>query len=116
MSDISYSLEIENGTKAILGEVKDYEVLHMVCFAAEDELLKRLRKGTDMIGCRNTFVTAACLLSVAAYRRIYGQVERFDAGNLAMTFRDDSDTLIQMAYRMIAPWCAGDFSFRGVRG
>ena len=55
------------------------------------------------------------LLAVAAMRQFEeGNLADFTAGTLKVSFDNDRSAPVQMAMRLIAPWCADPFAFRGV--
>lgn len=112
---MEYYSEIETGAREMLGTVENENVFQIICMAAAEELEQRLRKGITPGNCRYSFIPAACLLTVAGYRKAMNEVERFDAGGVSMTFREGADALVQLAYRMISPWSKGEIGFRGVR-
>lgn len=91
------------------------EWLRTVCLGAEQELLARLRPGTDISDFPELFTIAGALLSVSMMKQLDDPgLADFTAATVKLTFSEDRSQLAQTAYRMIAPWCADGFAFRGV--
>ena len=83
--------------------------------AVEQEIRARLRPDVDTSECNDVIVLASVLLAVAAMRQFEeGALADFTAGTLKVSFDNDRSAPVQMAMRLIAPWCADPFAFRGV--
>ena len=93
------------------------EGLRALCKAAECELAARLRPGVTPEDCRDSFICAAAWMALAGYGTAGESCGEFSVadvtvrpggGAAAQTLRSQAETLM-------APWCGGGFSFRGVR-
>ncbi len=109
--------DILNAALSILEEAGSMELLRTLCTAAEKEVLYRIRGAAAPEVCRDSLIAAGALLAVCAYRSACrDELAAFDTGSLSLTFQKQSDTLAQLAERILAPWCGGNrFQFRGVR-
>ena len=92
-----------------------FNLRSLICAAAEQEIRARLRPDVDTTECNDVIVLASVLLAVAAMRQFEeGALADFTAGTLKVSFDNDRSAPVQMAMRLIAPWCADPFAFRGV--
>ena len=91
-------------------------ILNLLCGAAGQELALRLRPGICAEDCGDSFVAAAALTAVAAYRAAQSErISGFDAGGVSVTLRDDGNAMVKLAQILLAPWCGDGLAFRGVR-
>ena len=89
--------------------------LETLSFGAEQELTARLRPGVDISKFSELFTVAGALLCVSMMKQLDDPgLADFTAATVKLTFSEDRSQLAQTAYRMIAPWCADGFAFRGV--
>ena len=99
-------------------------LLRSFCKTAQAEWTARLRKDVRETDCGKNLICAAALTAVGHYaaaasvRELDG-IRAFCAADLKIE-RGDTDAVCQglfrQAERMMAPFCASGFSFRGVRG
>lgn len=90
--------------------------LETLCPAAEQMLAARLRKGVSIDDCRDCFMTACALLSIAMLESIVsGGLESMDMGTLNLCFGAEATRLRDLALQLIAPWTHDGFAFQGVR-
>ena len=111
------SIQVRNLAGVFLGTLDDdrLNLLSLVCVAVEQEIRARLRPDVDTTECNDVIVLASVLLAVAAMRQFEeGALADFTAGTLKVSFDNDRSAPVQMAMRLIAPWCADPFAFRGV--
>lgn len=115
---MSYCNEIRAFCLDLLGPLDDQHMtcLSAICLAAEQELRARMRPNTNVDDFYDTFIIACAMLSVSMMKQLDDPgLADFTAATVKLTFSEDRSQLAQAAYRMLEPWCADSFAFRGVR-
>lgn len=115
---MSYANEIRAFCLDLLGALDDNHMacLSTICLAVEQELRARMRPDIDINEISDSFITACGLLSVSMMKQLDDPgLADFTAATVKLTFSEDRSQLAQAAYRMLEPWCADSFAFRGVR-
>lgn len=85
--------------------------------AVQEEITAQVREDANSTQCNDSMVLAAVLLSVSMMRKLKdSDISDFTAGTLKVSLRDDHSVYAQMADRLLAPWRADGFAFRGVSG
>jgi len=85
--------------------------------AVREEIGAQLRKDVDPSDCADSVTLATVLFAVSAMRKLTdSDVSDFTAGTLKVSLRDDHSAYAEMANRLLAPWRADAFAFRGVSG
>ena len=96
---------------------QDNALLAAIVNAVTEEIGARLRPDVDPADCDDSVTLAAVLLAVSTMRKLKdSDISDFTAGTLKVSLRDDRSAYADMAYRLLAPWCADAFAFRGVSG
>ncbi|MBO2527030.1 MAG: hypothetical protein CW335_02480 [Clostridiales bacterium] len=116
---MNYNLHISNLATPLLGEMTPQQsaLLSLVVDAVREEIVSHLRPDADLTECEDITDLAAVLLTVSTMRQINNaELADFTAATLKVSFRDDHSALAKMAYRLLAPWFADGFAFRGVSG
>ena len=111
--------EVTEFAALLLGELTTQEgvLLSLVADAVQAELRAQLRPDVDPADCAEALRLAAVLLSVSAMQQMRDtDISDFTAGTLKVSLRDDRSSYAQMADRLLAPWRADGFAFRGVSG
>ena len=105
---------------AMAGETDEQQrqLLQALCAGAESALAAGLRQEASE-AYRETLVTAASFYALAAYLEVDGSraAERFTAGDVTVQRRSAAGgarALREQAERMLEPFRADRFSFRGV--
>jgi hypothetical protein len=116
--------EIYKTAVKMCGEESD--ILGLLCQAAEQAFLRRLRDGVKPEHCREILIGASALLAVAMYGKAAVGVEgtvSYKAGEVEVKRESSAETLSASDYlqlqaeQMMAPYITdGGFSFLGVRG
>jgi len=99
-------------------------LLEALCTAAEEGIIRRLRKDRTPESCGDTLYCAAALLAAAGMltcRDSGDDVEQFTAGDVSLRLGqgacEGAAALRRQAERMMAPFWEDDaFAFAGVRG
>lgn len=90
--------------------------LEKLCPAAEQMLAAQLRKDVSPDDCRECFLMACALLSLAMLESIAsGGLESMDMGTLNLRFGAEATRLRDFAFQLLAPWTQDSFAFQGVR-
>ena len=87
--------------------------------AAEHNLTRRLRPGKHPSDCGSAFPLAVAMLAMDGLHQADGgsEVESFTAGEVTIRRgRKTGADLAGQAERLMAPWLADQFVFRGVKG
>ncbi|MBQ6430906.1 MAG: hypothetical protein IJJ99_03400 [Oscillospiraceae bacterium] len=93
------------------------ELLALIINAVQEELTAQLRPNVDPADCAESLNLATVLLSVSAMRQLRdSDISDFTAGTLKVSLRNDRSAYAEMANRLLAPWRADAFAFRGVSG
>lgn len=112
-------LQISTLAAPLLGALTSQEtaLFSQIVMTVQEELLAQLRPGVDPEECVDSLILAAVLLSVSMMRQLKdSDVSDFTAGTLKVSLRSDNSVYAQMADRLLAPWRADAFAFRGVSG
>ncbi len=112
-------LQIMNLAMPLIGTLNQAQgaLFSAVIDAVQEEITAQVRPDADPTQCDDSLVLAAVLLSVSAMRKLMdSDISDFTAGTLKVGLRDDRSAYAQMAERLIAPWRADGFAFRGVSG
>ncbi len=110
------SLQEEIVTLAFLLHGDQDPQLQTLCPAAEQLLASRLRRDVCIEDCKDCFLTACALLTIAMLESIVsGGLDSMDMGTLNLHFGTEASRLRDMAFQLIAPWTQDGFAFRGVR-
>lgn len=112
-------LQISTLAAPLLGSLTPQQtaLFSEIVMAVQEELTAQLRPGLDPTECVDSLILAAVLLSVSAMRQLKdSDVTDFTAGTLKVSIRNDHSVYAQMADRLLAPWRADGFAFRGVSG
>ena len=93
------------------------KALRALCKAAECELAARLRSGVSPEDCRDSFICAAAWMAVAGYGSAAESCGEFSVADVTVRPGGNAaaQALRRQAETLMAPWCGGGFSFRGVR-
>ena len=104
----SAAAEICNGESDILG---------LLCKAAEEELLRRLKADIDPVSIKAVFVPAAAMLAASMYET-YGGVKSWSAGQISVTEGGGVSNLRDRAELLMAGYIdsGSGFDFVGVDG
>jgi len=100
-------------------ETVNLPMLELLCHAAENSLLQKLREGITPEDCKADFVAAASLYALAALSEVdeVAQIEQLQAGDLTLR-RGSTDSaaccLRYQAELLMSPYLKDCFSFRGV--
>lgn len=87
----------------------------LVVNAVQEEIGARLMKDADPAQYEDSVTLATVLLAVTVMRQLKdADISDFTAGTLKISLRDDHSAYVQMANRLLAPWCADGVAFRGV--
>ncbi len=92
-----------------------HQWMTLLCNAAENHLQALLRDDVSPESLGDNYICAAALLANAALTAVDTNVTSMDAGTLSLTFDDKNNRLIQLADRLVAPWCKDRTVFLGVR-
>ncbi len=116
MSDYPQIAELAAGLLGTL-TAQESALLSLVADAVRKELTAQLRPDVDPAQCAEPLRLAAVLLTVSAMRQFKdSEISDFTAGTLRVSLRSDRSAYAQMANRLLAPWRADAFAFRGVSG
>ena len=96
---------------------EESEVLGLLCKAAEDELLKRLKEDVDPLSIKTLFVTAAAMIA-CSMNETYGGVKSWSAGQVAVTEGGAVSNLRDRTEILMAGYidAGSGFDFVGVDG
>ena len=96
---------------------EESEVLGLLCKAAEDELLKRLKEDVDPESIKALFITAAAMIACSMYET-YGGVKSWSAGQFSVTEGGAVSNLRDRAEILMAGYidAGSGFDFVGVDG
>lgn len=100
-------------------EVRQQELLRILCEAEASSLAARLRDGLTAEDCTEAFITAASLYALAGMGG-FDQISEFKAGDLTVKTRDaqgleqTAQGLRQQADGLMAPYLKDRFVFAGV--
>ena len=101
----------------LMGGRGNAELLRPLCQAAEREMAGRLREGLSPEACGPAFPVAAAWLVLAGLEAGTDGVTSFSAGDLTVhTGGDGAGAMRRQAERLMAPYLADGFAFRGVLG
>ena len=101
----------------LMGGRGNEELLRPLCQAAEREMAGRLREGLSPEDCESAFVPAAAWMVLAWLQAGEAGVASFTAGNLTIhRTGQGAAELTAQAERLMAPYLADGFAFRGVLG
>lgn len=113
--------EIYARVRAMTGENDPQQniLLHALSAGASGTVTAGIRADFDCVDCRETLVMAGAMYAMAAYLEMdeTKNVERFTVGDVTIHRNNPAAgvrTLREQADRMIAPYRADSFSFRGV--
>lgn len=112
-------LQIKTLAASLLGKLTEQQstLLSVIITAVQEQIMAQLRPGVDPADCTEAMRLAAVLLSVSAMRQLQdSDIADFTAGTLRISLRGDRSAYADMASRLLAPWCADAFAFRGVSG
>lgn len=115
---MSYRESIRYCCEDLLGPIPTEQLgtLTAICAGVEQELLARLRKDAEVETFADTFILAAAMLSVSLLRETENQgLSEFTAATMKLSFSESRSHLATLAYRLLEPWSADGFAFRGVR-
>lgn len=119
---LTFCDEIFDMAKVFAGELSEDEegALFTLCAASEGELLSRLRPDVELSSCKQSLISAACWLAIAAFStgRQPAEIGAFTAGEFSVSFGAtgaSAECLRAQAELMMAPYTYGGFSFSGVR-
>jgi hypothetical protein len=105
----------------LAGELEERQnaLLKVLCRSACSELSEKLRSGLTPEDCLADFVSAACLMALAALSEAGEpeQVESFTAGDVSVRKKHSSAAANCLRYQarvMMAPYVRESFSFLGV--
>ena len=115
---MSFCNSIREYCMGLLGELDDThsEWLSLICAGAEQEILARLRPEVDPGDISESIIIAGALLSVSVMQQLEDPgLADFTAATVKLTFSENHSELARVAYRVIEPWCADSFAFRGVK-
>ena len=93
------------------------EILGLLCKAAEDELLRRLKDGVDPVGIKPVFIAAAAMIACSMYET-YGGIKSWSAGQVSVTEGGAVSDLRARAEILMAGYIdsGSGFDFVGVDG
>lgn len=114
----SYPLPAELAA-ALLGPLTAQEstLLALIVDAVQQQIDAQLRQDVDRTDCDEAISLATVLFSVSAMRQLKdSDISDFTAGTLKVSLRDDRSVYADMANRLLAPFRADAFAFRGVSG
>ena len=98
----------------LMGGRGNEELLRPLCQAAEREMAGRLREGLSPEACGPAFPVAAAWLVLAGLEAGTDGVTSFSAGDLTVhTGGDGAGAMRRQAERLMAPYLADGFAFRG---
>ena len=113
-------LQIMNLAGPLIGTLTQAQgaLFSAIIDAVQEEITAQVREdAVNSTQCNDSLVLAAVLLSVSAMRKLKdSDISDFTAGTLKVSLRDDHSVYAQMADRLLAPWRADGFAFRGVSG
>ena len=111
---MNLSAQILSAVQTLSGEQD--AALEPICDAAAAYLTAQLRADVRPEDCADALSLAGALTVCAVYGelRADGRLQRFEAGTLALAFRDGSGSLLEQARQLLAPWCKSSLVFRGV--
>lgn len=115
--------EIELKARRLTGSEENDDTLRAFCELAADEAAFRLRTGISPESIKPAFTSAAALLAAADVIEMRDKsgcgLSSFSAGNVSASFaaaKADPKAMRSRAWRMLARYTEGGFSFVGVRG
>ncbi|MBQ8831353.1 MAG: hypothetical protein IJ017_07115 [Oscillospiraceae bacterium] len=110
-----FAEEIYSAASEICKEESD--ILGLLCKAAEDELMRRLKEDVDVNSIKAIFITAAAMIACSMYET-YGGVKSWSAGQVSVTEVSAISDLRARAEILMAGYidAGSGFDFVGVEG